>query len=1217
MQDGIAETLTIIPTERYSDEAVDSRFYQKSNEQFNIDENITNLLNSNNCYSPFENKVISDIITKELFMNSAEHAQIDESYFTTALREKWDNPNTPKFMDSFINEKEELTLDFFKDKEKLVSIVKQDAFKNKTKTLERISEEGKNGKLLIGLSKKDKNGNYYELYNLFKNQSYLEFTFIDFGCGIYETLKDEYNKNKENAIFRLSNDIEKKHIHSQVLEYAFLLDSSKDPFDSRIERADLIPRGLYFLIDMVRRYKGLLVARSGKGKVIYDFSDRIYIENKNNEISVDKDRIYVAKDAVVQSVKSESLFFSGTMISIILPERKKGKFRKSGVRIDDYKLNYDIFNQDKFDIYPKEKFAPQFYEYLHLAFAVYVSETSDEIHGLNSKYNTDKGIINLVFIQIDSKLKILNEKSISCVLFVDFENIPRRNYLYKIYTYLQNSPLINERTKVIAINVDSDELNALKEYEYENAIKSKTSFLFKAIPCLKLNKLSEQNIDKNIIQWIGVDDKDDDILLTELLFNEEKSIDKSLFINDYLCEGNVISQYQGRAISIFSNFNDLIFEAKKARENTILAWISNDVIKDGERPTEKHSEKRLFLTSKGTYQTKYLSLYDKLSFRYTSQFFARFLLDKYIDTFNVNKISLKFDKILAVTVSSQLLAIEIRNLIKDEDAYSFLRKERSDKNECSKDLSFCPDLIKLSSYFSFEEEKPFRDMESNQRILIVNDVISTGSLIKRLVEEIKNKDAVITGILSIADTRKRNVDENTEYPSVFFDEIKMEDIECKIISIISSEQNPHLNIEKFKHKPQGANAYKIKRINPILNSIVTLNSKHTEKNKILFENPKEFFDLVSSDIFQIGHFKQSLLSCSSYFTDMYALLCNNKGSELLEKCKIEMDNRLGKACNPFFIFHPVHSGIEQISEDTYNKVFGTNKANIIGLQRYQTPLGWRFVFPPKRFNEVLKGQPILITDSGTLSGQSLIQLIDAVSIYEVSRIDVLIIIGRLDDFQREFYSRLHTIKVKTKIDEEIKDKDRDVIVPLNIFFGTNLHIPSYQTEDMCPFCKEFELLKQYENKDSITKEAANYIKKRKSEILKPDNGEKSTSEYIPKDKITTKWDSKNIFLMRDELGKIDGYRFYEDYFSRNDDYGEEKFDDLCNRYPNEEWENLFNIENIDDLRKFEQILICILHEPYLIYTIKDLLVNLFEILQKIIVSVSTIPYRKIQKFFFF
>ena len=1186
----------IIPTERFSDEAVDSRFYQKSKDQFNIDNNIVDLLNSNKCYSPFENKVISEIITKELFMNSAEHANTDESYFTTALREKWENPKTPQFIDSFINEKEELTLDFFRDKEKIISIVKQDILKNKTKTLERINEEGGNGKLLVGLSKKDKNGNFYEPYNLFKNQSYLEFTFVDFGCGIYETLEAEYNRKKEYAISRLSTDVLKKHIHSQVLEYAFLLDSSKDPFDNRIERADLIPRGLYFLIDMVRRYKGLLVARSGNGKVVYDFSDRIYIVNKNDELFVNKDRIYVAKDAVVNSDNSEFSFFAGTMISIILPEREKGKFRKSGVRIDDYKLNYNIFNQEKFDIYPKEQFAPKFYEYLHLSFSIYVSETNDEIHGYDSKFSTDKGKVNLVFIQINNKLKILNENSENCVLFIDFEYLPKINLLYKIYTYLQNSPLINERIKVIAINVDDNELNALKEYEYENNIKSQTSFLFKAIPCVRLSKLSEQNIDRNNIQWIGVDDKEDDILLTELLFNSDKSLDKSLFRNEYLCEGNVISKYQDRAISIFSNFNDLIRKARIARENIILEWVKNDIMKDGEKPTKKHNEKRLFLTSKGTFQTKYLSFYDTLNFKYSAKFFARFLLDKYIDSFNVHKELIKFDQILAVTVSSQLLAIEIRNLIKEDDSYSFLRIN----NSAEIDITDCPSLIKLSSYFSFEEEKPFKDIKEGQRILIVNDVISTGSLIERLIKGIEKKDAKITSVLAIADTRKRDVDKSIEYPSIFFDEIGRIDIENKIISIISSEQNPYFIIEKFKYKPQGAEKYKIKRINPILNSIVTLNSKHTEKNKILFENSKGFFDTVNPDIFQIGHFKQSLLSCSSYFTDMYALLRNGDGIKLLELCKDEIVNKTGEQYSPFFIFHPVHSGIEQISEETYNKIFGTNKANIVGLQRYQTPLGWRFIFPPKRFNDILKGQPILITDSGTLSGQSLIQLIDAVSIYEVSRIDVLIIIGRLDDFQREFYSRLQTIKVKTKIDNNKIDKNKEVIVPLNIFFGTNLHIPSYQTEDMCPFCKELFKLNEYKHKDFITKEVKNYIEKREEEIKTQKNGEKHTPKYIPTDRTTEVPDFKNIFLMRDELGKIDGYRFYEDYFSRNDDSEEERLDDLSNRYPNEEWTNLFYLRNKEDLKKFEQVLICILHEPNLVATIKDLLLNLFVILKNII-----------------
>jgi hypothetical protein len=339
----------IIPTERDSEEAVDSRFYQKTREQFRIDDPIACLLNSNNCYSPFENKVISDIITKELFMNSAEHAQTDESYFTTALREKWNYANTPRFVESFVNEKDKSTLHFYRDKELILPIVKQEA--------QKISPDKIKGTLTADLNKKEE-------YNIFKNQSYLEFTFIDFGCGIYETLKNEYDKKKEQSISHLSDEIEKKHIHSQILEYAFLMDSSKDPFENRIERANLIPRGLYFLIDMVRRYKGLLVARSGYGKVVYDFSDRIYIENINNKLFVKKDRIYIVRDAVVP-ISDKNPFFPGTMISIVLPERENGKFRKAGVRIDDEKLNKIIYNRDSYhENNVRIEFEPKTYEYL-------------------------------------------------------------------------------------------------------------------------------------------------------------------------------------------------------------------------------------------------------------------------------------------------------------------------------------------------------------------------------------------------------------------------------------------------------------------------------------------------------------------------------------------------------------------------------------------------------------------------------------------------------------------------------------------------------------------------------------------------------------------------------------------------------------------------------------------------------------------------------------
>jgi orotate phosphoribosyltransferase len=1232
----------IINTEIDSDEAVDKKFYSNTKGQFNIDKDITQLLNENNCYSPFENKVISDIITKELFMNSTEHAQTNECYFTTALRDKWDNINNQYFLNQFIKEKDDATLDFYKDKEALVKVVKANVIRTKESTIKNISEEGKNRKIIINLSRKDKNGNFikpeYNDNKSFKNKSSLEFTFIDFGTGIYSTLEEEYLKNKEKSIFLLSDSIENKHLHSQILEYAFLLDSSKDPFDNRIERTDLIPRGLYFLIDMVRRYKGLLVARSGYGKVVYDFSDRIVIELKDkDELSIYKERCYLIKDAVVPN-KNNTTFFSGTMISIVLPEREIGKFRKAGVRIDDYKLNEIIFNRDQSnDYFPKQTFGPQYYEYLPLAFLYQVSDLQNIYQKETQSSLTEKNaIINSAFISINNKLKEMNAKVDPGVVFIDFDNLPKRNYVYKILNYLSNSPLVNEKVKVVAVNIEDDELNILKEYERGSEFTKDTSFLFKAIPCIKLTKYLNQKIKLNEINWLGVPDKENEYILTGLLTGKIENIHISKIEDKYkyLYEGNVITQSNdGWVTSIFTTIDDLITKANSDKLlsnnlevnleklktdiiNEILEWINEEVIIDGTK------NKELFLATNGAYQTKYLSFYNRLIDDSIAEFFAKFLLDKYIDIQIANyeskenisfdtlsdvkqmdiKRTFKFDKILAVTVSSQFLAIQLRNLIWKNETYSFLIKKEKNTEEWIS-LEDCPDLIKVSSYFSFEEEKPFKDIKENQSILIINDVISSGSLIERLVKGIESRKSNIKGILSIIDTRREIDDKNEEFPSKFFDSV----LENKIISIISSKHNADFIIKKLRNKPKGTETYKIRRINPILNAVVTLNSKHSEKERVLIEN-QELKDIeLDESIFQIGHFKQSSLSCSGFYTDMHKLFHNDKGKKLLKELKGRMDKGLMKIgqqkCEPYFIFQPVYSAIEEISKATYFSVFnskdnnGQNKLakyNIISLQRYETPYGWRFVFPAKRYNEILKGKDILIIDSGTLSGQSLIQLIDAVSIYEVNRIDVLTAIGRLDDFQREFYSRLESLKVKTLGDEE-----RRVSAALNVFFGINLHIPPFHTEDKCPFCKEIKSLEKYLNdySDKMPKESENYIKNRLKEIEKKENNNnKITTHYIPIDR-NGKYDFENIFLMRDLLGKIDGYRFYEDYF--------DEIDTLCGRYPNkgqELFENneLFEENKKNDLKQFEQILICILHETNILSCIKNLIKNLYDILEYLI-----------------
>ncbi len=79
----------------------------------------------------------------------------------------------------------------------------------------------------------------------FLNAPNLEYTFLDFGIGIHKSLFEQYDK-----FIKQNPPNESIHLHSRIIEYAFLLDSSKNPLEKNIDNYELVPRGLYFLIDM-------------------------------------------------------------------------------------------------------------------------------------------------------------------------------------------------------------------------------------------------------------------------------------------------------------------------------------------------------------------------------------------------------------------------------------------------------------------------------------------------------------------------------------------------------------------------------------------------------------------------------------------------------------------------------------------------------------------------------------------------------------------------------------------------------------------------------------------------------------------------------------------------------------------------------------------------------------------------------------------------------
>ncbi|MEO6230894.1 MAG: hypothetical protein ABJB11_17295 [Ferruginibacter sp.] len=732
------------------------------------------------------------------------------------------------------------------------------------------------------------------------------------------------------------------------------------------------------------------------------------------------------------------------------------------------------------------------------------------------------------------------------------------------------------------------------------------------------------------------------------------------------------------------NQGSIYNEFLKVKQRAIVSFVKENIVDGSIR--DKENKQNIYLATNGSWQEKYLSLYEVLHDKYVAKYLAQALLDKYVFSVQeeVNKIlatsehgdikkqkvnevyaNLKFNKIVTVTVSSQLVGVALRELIRENDKYSiFINSEEPNKLKAS------PTLTPLSSYYSFDEEKPFTKIQADDNVIIVNDVISTGNLIYDLIGKIKNnRFANVKAVFSIADTRidEANIkDKSKESVYIWKDELLDR---SKFFSL--TQFSDGIDIRKFKRPHPKLQDLKIKRINPLLNSIVELKSSHSEERRILFPAPEKFVttELFKEEVFKVGHFLQNLTH-NGYLTDMHSIFAcdenNNSGEMLLNKLKNEIKNnraindplsialsninlntealkkwdfasdneeeielinktvsllkeKLSSAnivlpFSPDYIFYPVFSGIEQLNHSVLSKTFDTHLDNIIGLQRFDTNKGWRFPFPAKRFNHLTKNKSILILDSGSLTGESLVQLIDTIAFLDVREITVLSVIVRIEDFYREFYSKLKSTKVKLlRPDDNAEDNKRENIpehiIPLNILFGINLHIPVYPSSVSCPFCKELEDIEYYEElseKFTPSLWTKNYLTNRKIELKRTNLGlleEHSYPSYVPlkpedtskkiikAEKVqTAEIDAIEIFLMRDRLGKIESYRFYPEYFTY--------FDDILDEVDDKDFYKK------ETTKKLELILTVILHEPRMLETIKDLLIDIKDYCQKIVVDIA-------------
>lgn len=1010
---------------------------------YNLDLKTQDLLKRHSSSSPFFNKTLSKIISKELYENAIEHAYENKSiknpscYLSVSLRNK-------------ISEENNFNI------EKILSI-NETNFKN-----EAISESI----------------NFYKEKSNFKNQTLLQFTFLDFGLGIPESLKKGIGNQFKNF-----DD-------SDILESAFDYSTSRFPLTQKYLDKNRIPRGLFDVISIVKRYEGLIIIRSNFGKILYDFS-------------INKD----IKGCIIKYDQSKKEYFNGTIITILIPENQ------FGIELKTIKPQYLI------DATKKKIFYLSLLEIQKQAIKT-IKSTIDKALIKRYLYNET---LDRISIFLDEKQ---NE---NCCIFIDFNGCHLDSQVSKkILFFLTSDYRVNEKTNVIIINPPDKDLVLLIQLEILEGPVEKQKFIYHPLPCL-----FQKGLETEII-WIGISEKIEYNKLNEVLFSNIHDRRLSDFESkDLILESGMfrLDEY-GNLISLIGVIDEL----------SVFQLIEKSKLK---------KENAIYLCSGNYYQYEYIALLEQLYDYNYSQSISRLLQKKVIE--EQPDIFSETTHILAITLSSQLLAstllsnlpIEVINKIK---------------------------FVKLSNYHSYHLENEFiQDIKANDKVVVVCDVISTGYLIKSLKDKLEAKSAYLKGIISVFDSRN-------EYNE---GKVKMH-YEPNVPSICLKK----LPINKYQREEiQNINKKEIIRINPATNTIITLEINKSELNETVLFNSEYFLSKIDlpEKYIKIGYFKYNNLF-HPYFFETHKLFESENGIILLKSALEEIRKRIINL-NIDFIFYPIFSGAEKFHSENYkDKVFKQHNIEFIPLARFNTLHGWRFTFPPKFLNAKTVNSDIFIIDDGSCTGSTIIQMIDEISFLDVKSITLLSVIGRTDDYLREFFSRIKSIKVKYLHDDLIEtfisndNKHTNNEIRLNIFFGSQWQVPTYPLDSNFPFFEEREKLDYLMNLENLPSVLFNYVIKRIEKIKLQNTKDDSTLNYMPTDSGIIP--VIELLLARNQIGKINGYRFYKDYF------------DIFNDYTKLYYTNPFTNEII---KRTELFLSVILHEPYLIQSIQDFLPDVFEI----------------------
>ncbi len=682
---------------------------------------------------------------------------------------------------------------------------------------------------------------------------------------------------------------------------------------------------------------------------------------------------------------------------------------------------------------------------------------------------------------------------------------------------------INLRCNIVIVHPPEKEI--VEEIHREIADLSLVEKTYKIHP-LPLIYFSEHLDDLKVV-WLGIFQQDDISKLNDLLSGQF-----SLAISDFLEPGNVVGN-----INYFDEKGNL--KSHFPERSQFIEYYRTGYKELDEEEIRKLLEKNHCLTKPGEYlylchgnyyQKEFIEIIHLLNNAADRDFACEILFRNFQEAF----IKTNEFKFIGITSSSHKIID------------SFIRQG-----------FISPDsAIFLNNYYSFDSDSSFNSIQAGTSYCLVCDVISTGFLARRLRDKLIEADALLKGILVLVNT----IDESFENSKEFLNEF-----ETTLVSLLKYP------ITKFRRNSPTVQKY-LKtnapvRINPFTNLSVTLNVSDTISQSILVSTDY-FLENIDDDAIKMGflYFNDVI---HPYFFDTRKIIeqiDQNFLKHIFEKIRLNENN--------LNVFYPRESGIQFLDfVGLSNEIFKNHSVSYYQLERFRTPEGWRFPHATDYFATLNKSKTILILDDGSCTGDSILQMIDEIAFSEAKNIILLCLVGRISDHKREFFSRISEIR-----------GPNDKKISIEIYFVCHWHIPTYYIDENPNLIERRWLENVIEL--SNTPERIRSIAKTINRAITPRHlTDFIDYKYLPRlrneDRNIPK---KEILRVREEIGKIIGYRFYKESF--------EYFDGIIKIYE--------GLDRTNRNKEMELLCATFLYEPYLYNKISIVLPDIIDKIEEFV-----------------